>query len=176
MEIFVKKGKLSEEKTDAYVLAFNSLHNSPDKERYEVEHAGAKGVGKFVELRLRQQYAKTPLNQGVAIFMDSSGGNAKQIICIVCRNQNKDYALMKASVRSGLFGAFVRAREYSVKRIAMVPLCVSDGLNIKDFVEALKDAMESYKGEHFVEQITIVVPQGDSQEQNFFILQEEFAK
>ena len=176
MEILIKKGSLCDEKTDAYILAFNSHHNNPDKERYEVEQAGARGVEKFIDLRLRKQYFKELLSQGSVIFMDALGGNATKIICVVCRNSNKDYKLMKASIREGMLNIFVHAHRYNIKQMAMVPLCVNDGLDIKDFIEAFNNAKESYLGEHFVEQITIVVPRDNNRDQNYRILQEEFAK
>ena len=174
MKIVVQKGKLSEMTADAYVLGFNPTHYSLDKERNEVEHAGSHGIKSFVDYRLVKQRNGTPLKQGEAICIDAGEGNSRKIVCIICRNQNKDYDLMKNSIREGLMDLFMCSEKHSLKHVAMAPLCVSDGLEINAFIDAFKSAVSNYKGKHCIEMVTIVTPKSEDQELHLKALKRAF--
>ncbi len=154
IEITILPGKLSECEADAYVLPYYAHHVNPDYERQEVENAGAKGVRRFVEMRLRHQVNQQPLSLGDAIIGPSDGGKSRMLVNIICRN--KEEILAKRGIYRGILSMFCQSREYGLRKIAMVPLCSSDGLKASEFMNILKNFIEKCSMPHSIEEIVIL--------------------
>ena len=170
-------GKLSAYSADAYVLPFLPYHESISEVRLEVAKAGAAGVYKFVDHRLRNRR----LRLGDVIIVDSEGGRSRKLINMVCRLRENDLLdmeflvtreeQMKYALHNGFISMLLRAPEYGIKHIAMPPLCVSDKLPVEDFARALKTVLNSYPSPHSVERITV-----HSEDDRILVrLQKEFA-
>ena len=153
VKIEIVKGKVSDFVADAYVLPFFPTHVSPDKERNDVEHAGARGVRKFVDFRLLHQKDGNPLKLGEVYVMDAMGGKSRYLLNVVCRNS--DIEVMKDAIRFGILGILMVAEKYGIRHIVMPPMCVSDGLSVEDFATVFQNVVEEYAQPIFIEKITI---------------------
>ena len=154
VEITILPGKLSEWEADAYVLPYYAHHVNPDHERQEVEQAGARGVRRFVEMRLRHQLDRQPLSLGDTFINSANGGKSRMLVNIICRN--KEEILAKRGIYRGILSMFCQSQEYGLKKIAMVPLCSSDGLKASEFMSILKNFIEKCKMPHSIEEIVIL--------------------
>lgn len=154
VKITILPGKLSEVQADAYVLAYYSHHVNPDHERQEVELAGARGVRKFVETRLLHQTNRHMLALGDMIVTDAQGGKSDKLVNIICRN--KDEYLVRQGMRQGLRSMFCQAEKCGLQKVAMVPLCASDGFATVEFMKILQKSVKSYSQPHYVKEIIIV--------------------
>ncbi len=154
VKITILPGKLSECEADAYVLPYYSYHVNPDYERREVELAGARGVRLFIEKRLRHQIERRPLSLGDVFITDSLGGKSRKLVNIICRDEDEELA--KLAIYRGMLYMFCHSEEHGLKKVAMVPLCVSDGLKIKEFTEIFKKFMERCPEPHSIEEIVVL--------------------
>ena len=159
IKITILPGKLSEIKADAYVLPYYSHHVNPDHERQEVEQAGASGVRKFVETRLLHQTNRHMLALGDTFITASGGGKSEKLVNIVCRN--KDETLVKQGIRQGLQSMFCQAEKFGLQKVAMTPLCRTDGFSPELFMEILQRCVRSYSAPHYVQEIIIVCKDAD---------------
>ncbi len=162
IKIEIVKGKVSDFAADAYALPFFPTHVSPDKERNDVEHAGARGVRKFVDLRLQHQKHGNPLKLGDVYIMDSLGGKSTYLLNIVCRDN--EVGVMKNAVKFGILGVLMIDENYGIKTVAMPPLCVSDGLTPDEFAKILKSVLDDYSHPIFIEKIIIATKYDDRYE------------
>ena len=152
--ITILPGKLSEIEADAYVLSYYPYHVNPDHERQEVESAGAKGVRSFVEQRLRHQINKQRLSLGDVFLVDSNGGKSRKLINVICRDE--DDILVRRAIHRGLIGMFSQSGEHGLKKVAMVPLCSSDGFPASEFMRILKNFIEKCIINNSIEEIVII--------------------
>lgn len=134
--------RLSNIIADAYVLPYFSRHVNPDHERQEVENAGARGVRRFVELRMSRHLQDNALSLGDVIITPSGGGKSKFLVNIVCRSHNAESICW--GIHSCLIGMFIDAPQFGLQTVAMAPLCVCDGLTEFAFARELIKAIESY--------------------------------
>lgn len=135
-------GSLSKIEADAYVLPYFSRHVNPDHERQEVENAGARGVRRFVELRMSRHLHGRNLSLGEVVIAHSGGGKSRFLVNIVCRSHNAENICW--GIHTGLIGMFIEAPKYNLQTVAMAPLCVCDGLTEFAFARELRGAIESY--------------------------------
>ena len=154
VEITILPGKLSECEADAYVLPYYAHHVNPDHERQEVEQAGAKGVRKFIETRLLHQVNRHMLALGDTFITDAQGGKSDKLVNINCRS--KDEHLVSHGIRQGLRSMFCQAEKFGLQKVAMVPLCSSDGFAPDTFMEILGKCVRSYSLPHYIKEIIIV--------------------
>lgn len=159
IKITILPGKLSECEADAYVLPYYAHHVNPDYERREVELAGAKGVRLFVEKRLRHQINRHPLSLGDVFITDSLGGKSRKLVNIICRDKDKE--MVKAAIYRGILYMFCHSEEHGLKKVAMVPLCSSDGVEPQDFTDVLKNFIEKCSVPHSIEEIVILCKNED---------------
>lgn len=159
VKIEIVKGKVSDFAADAYALPFFPTHVSPDKERNDVEHAGARGVRKFVDFRLLHQKDGNPLKLGEVYVMESLGGKSAYLLNVVCRDKNAK--VMEKAIRFGILGILIVAEKYGIKHIVMPPMCVSDGLTDVGFAKILKDVLQEYQQPIFIEKITVATKYED---------------
>lgn len=136
--------RLSKITADAYVLPYFSRHVNPDHERWEVENAGARGVRRFIELRMNRHLQDNPLSLGDVIITHSGGGKSKFLINMICRSHNAETICW--GIHGGLIGMFMEAPLFGLQTVAMAPLCVCDGLTEFAFARELRKAIESYTG------------------------------
>ena len=154
VKISILPGKLSETEADAYVLSYYSYHVNPDYERREVELAGAKGVRLFIEKRLRHQINRRPLSLGDVFITDSLGGKSRKLVNIICRDEDEEF--VKLAIYRGLVYMFCHSEEHGLKKVAMVPLCSTDGFEPQEFMRIFKKFMERCPLPHSIEEIVIL--------------------
>ena len=154
VKISILPGKLSETEADAYVLSYYSYHVNPDYERWEVELAGAKGVRLFIEKRLRHQINRRPLSLGDVFITDSLGGKSRKLVNIICRDEDEEF--VKLAIYRGLVYMFCHSEEHGLKKVAMVPLCSTDGFEPQEFMRIFKKFMERCPLPHSIEEIVIL--------------------
>lgn len=170
VKITILPGKLSECEADAYVLPYYSYHVNPDYERREVELAGAKGVRLFIEKRLRHQINRRPLSLGDVFITDSLGGKSRKLLNIICRDEDEE--LVKLAIYRGILYMFCKAEEFGLKKVAMVPLCSTDGFASQEFMRILKKFVEKWTAPHSIEEIVILCENEDEAKELIALCQE----
>ena len=146
-------GSLSDIEADAYVLPYFPYHVNPDNERLEVKSAGARGVRRFIDLRMTRHLRGHNLSLGEMYITQSGGGKSKFLVNIVCRSHNAENIC--SGIHTGLIGMFVEAPKYHLQTVAMPPLCIRDGLTELAFVHELWSAIESYVQDVSIAEIII---------------------